>query len=49
MAIKAVVSWPRAEWSSSLENSLKQALECEPDEKVRERMQKALSGEPLSD
>lgn len=48
MAVAALAGWSRGEWSSGLESSLEQAAGCEPDENVRERMQKALRGEPLS-
>jgi hypothetical protein len=48
MAVAALAAWPRGEWSVGLEKSLEQAARCEPDEGVRERMHKALRGEPLS-
>src|SRR5918912_19278 len=40
MAIAALADWPRGKWSSGLEKSVERAAECEPDEGVRERMQK---------
>jgi hypothetical protein len=48
MAVTALAGWPRGEWSDGLEKSLQQAAGDEPDEGVRERMQMALKGEPLS-
>jgi hypothetical protein len=48
MAVAALAAWPRAEWPGELERSLDQAARCEPDEGVRERIQKALKGEPLT-
>jgi hypothetical protein len=48
MAVAVVAGWSQGEWPSGLENSLKQAAACEPDEGVQERMQRALRGEPLS-
>lgn len=48
MAVAALAGWPREEWSSELERSLKRAAGCEPEEGVRQRMQRALRGEPLS-
>lgn len=48
MAVVALAAWPRESWPSGLAESLGRAAECEPDEGVRERMQKALKGEPLS-
>jgi hypothetical protein len=49
MAIAALAAWGREKWSSGLEQSLRSAAEIEPDEAVRERMRKALKGEPLSE
>jgi hypothetical protein len=48
MAVAALACCPRGEWPSGLEKSLAQAAACEPDEGARDRMQKALRGEPLS-
>jgi hypothetical protein len=48
MAVAAIAGWSRAELSSRLENSLKQAVGCEPDKGVRDRMQNVLRGEPLA-
>ena len=44
----ALAAWPRGGWPSELERSLEQAAAYEPNHGVRERMQKALRGEPLS-
>lgn len=48
MAVAALAAWSTIEWPSSLVRSLEEAIGCEPDDDVRERMQKVLSGEPLS-
>lgn len=48
MAVAALAAWSRGEWSGGLEESLERAAGCEPNEDVRERMHKALRGEPLS-
>ncbi len=48
MAVAALAGWSRGEWPNGLDTSLEQAAGCEPDEGVRERMLKALRGEPLS-
>jgi hypothetical protein len=48
MAVAALAAWARGEWPGGLEESLEQAAGCEPNEDVRERMRKALRGEPLS-
>ncbi len=48
MAVAALAAWPRGEWSGGLEKSLEQAARCEPNQGVRERMNKALKGDPLS-
>lgn len=48
MAVAALADWSRGEWPSGIDTSLEQAAGCEPDEGVRERMHKALRGEPLS-
>jgi hypothetical protein len=47
MAIGALAAWSRGEWPDGLEGALERAAGCEPNEDVRERMQKALRGEPL--
>jgi hypothetical protein len=47
MAVAALASYPLSEWARGLEISLAEAAECEPDEGVRDRMQKVLRGEPL--
>lgn len=46
MAITALECWPRAQWPPELEAALKQAMGCEPNERVRAYMQKVLQGEP---
>ena len=48
MAVAALAAWSRGEWPGGLERALERAAGCEPNEDVRERMQKALRGEPLS-
>jgi hypothetical protein len=48
LAVAALAACQRADLSSQLENSLAQAAACEPNESVRERMQKVLKGEPLA-
>lgn len=47
MAIAALAALPQQKWSSTLEQALRSAIEVEPDENVRTRMQKVLRGEPL--
>jgi len=42
MAVAALAAWSRGEWPGGLEESLERATGCEPNEDVRERMQKAL-------
>ncbi len=48
MAVAALAAWSRAEWPGGLGEALERAARCEPNEDVRERMRKALQGEPLS-
>jgi hypothetical protein len=48
MAVAALTAWSRAEWPGGLEESLERAARCEPKDDVRDRMEKALRGEPLS-
>jgi hypothetical protein len=48
MAVAALACWSRGEWPSSLKEALERADKCEPKLDVRNRMQKALRGEPLS-
>jgi hypothetical protein len=48
MAVAALAAWSRGEWPVGLEKSLERAAGCEPNEDVRERMQKVLRGEPPS-
>jgi hypothetical protein len=45
MAVAALAAWSRGEWPGGLEMALERAAECEPNEDVRERMQKALRGD----
>ena len=40
MAVAALSARSREQWSSRLEKSLDRAAECEPDDGVRDRMQK---------
>jgi hypothetical protein len=42
MAVAALAGWSRGERPGGLEKSLEQAAGCEPNEDVRERMQKIL-------
>ena len=49
MALNALAARSREDWPSRLEEALEQAVQCEPKEDVRERIQKALQGEPLSE
>jgi hypothetical protein len=48
MAVNALAAWSQEDWSSGLKEVMERAVRCEPNEDVRERMQKALRGEPLS-
>lgn len=48
MAVAALAEWTRERWTGELEAALEQAATCEPDDGVKERMQKALRGESLS-
>ncbi len=48
MAVNALTNWPRGDWPKGLEESVAKAIECEPKDDVRERMQQVLRGEPLS-
>lgn len=48
MAVAALAAWPRESWTSGIAESLGRAVECEPNEGLRERMRTALNGEPLS-
>ena len=48
MAVAALAAWPRESWPSGIAESLGRAVECEPNEGLRERMRTALNGEPLS-
>jgi hypothetical protein len=48
MAVAALAACSGERLSSELRNSLEQAGECEPDDGVRDRMQRVLRGESLS-
>jgi hypothetical protein len=48
MAVAALSAWSREGLSSELRNSLERAAQCEPVDYVRDRMQRALRGEPLT-
>jgi hypothetical protein len=48
MAVAALAGWSRADWPRGVEQRLEEAARCEPNERAREQMQKALRGEPLS-
>lgn len=47
MAVYALSAWSREDWPSALKEALECAVRCEPEEDVKERMQKVLRGEPL--
>jgi hypothetical protein len=47
-AVAALAAWPREVWPEALRSSLGQAVESEPDAGTRDRMRKALEGEPLT-
>lgn len=49
MAINALAAWGRENWSESMREALTAASQVEPEDDVRERMEKALKGEPLDD
>jgi hypothetical protein len=49
MAVNALAAWSREDWPSRLTEALERAVGCEPKEDVRERMQKTLRGEPLTE
>jgi hypothetical protein len=48
LAVAALAAWPREQWPRELARSMEQAAACEPDEGMRERMQKVLKGDSLS-
>ena len=48
LAVAALAGWTREEWECGLEKSLDLAARTEPNQNVRERMQRVLEGEPLS-
>src|SRR5207249_2186955 len=47
MAVWALAGWGRDKWPGDVHEALKAAVEVEPDDDVRVRMEKALKGEPL--
>ena len=49
MAVAALAEWGQAAWPLALRESLQAAANIEPDESVRDRMQKVLRGEPLGE
>lgn len=49
MAVNALAAWSREKRPSKLKAALERAIRCEPKEDVKERMQKVLRGEPLSE
>ncbi len=49
MALNALAAWSQENWPGRLKEALEQAVRCEPKEDVRERMQKALRGEPMAE
>ena len=48
MAVAALAAWSRAEWPGGTAEALERAARCEPKDDVRDLMEKALRGEPLS-
>jgi hypothetical protein len=48
MAVAALAAWSGEGLSGELRNSLQRAAQCEPNDGVRDRMQKVLRGEPLT-
>jgi hypothetical protein len=46
-ATQALGRWDRAHWDAETEQALRQAMESEPDHKIREFMARVLRGEPL--
>jgi hypothetical protein len=49
VAVNALAAWSREDWPSGLKAALERAVQCEPKEDVKERMQKVLRGEPLAE
>lgn len=49
MALRALSAWPRDQWEPEAEMALRRALREEPEEDVRERIQRVLAGEPLEE
>lgn len=48
MAVAALAAWSRADWPGGIAALLERAARSEPKDDVRERMEKALRGEPSS-
>jgi hypothetical protein len=46
-ALKALAAWGKANWPQGTEATLAEAIEHEPDENVRELMQKLMDGKDL--
>lgn len=49
MALQALAAWGRERWEPETEMLLRRALRDEPDEGVRERIEKVLAGRPLEE
>jgi hypothetical protein len=49
VALAALAEWEQDAWPDGLGESLAAAADAEPDEKIRDEMQKVLKGEPLAD
>lgn len=47
MALRALAQWSKAVWPDNTTTVLCETLKCEPDEKVRESIQKVIDGETL--
>ena len=46
MALEALSAWGEAKWPDGTKEQLKSALEKEPDEKVRKRIEEVIAGKP---
>ena len=46
-AVSAIAQWPQALWTMEIKQALEQAASVEPDEKLRDRMEKLLRGESV--
>ena len=49
MSLKALEEWGKGQWPNDAEQILNEAYETEPDEKVKESIQKIRQGLPLDD